>query len=90
MSNIVRFIHFAGEHATEFQIRNLLLILIQICNQAVEGLLITLFHRHFDQVHGVSQATGQARDGFNDSFQLRTLAPQLLGFIGRVPNSRIF
>lgn len=83
-------VHLAAEHATEFQLGEVLVETCQLGDDIADRALIVLFDSHVQQVAAIGQAAGQLVQGLDDLRQRRTLAAQFLGVRRVVPDIRIF
>ena len=81
---------FAGEHAAELKLRQLLFQRIQLGDGFVEGLFVVRFHGQIQQAGNVFQPLGHLIQGIYDGFQGRTLFTQRLSAFRFVPDVRLF
>jgi len=79
-----------AEHAAEFELGQRLFETLQAFGDVVYRTLVVFFHGHVEQLAGIGQTAGQLIQGIDDLRQRSTLAAQLLGVFGFVPDSRIF
>ena len=63
-------IHFAGEHAAEFELLEFFIKVFEIGFDFLDGAFVVLFHRHVEQAFCIGQAVGEVVDGFNDQFKV--------------------
>ncbi|RMS27317.1 hypothetical protein ALP71_05775, partial [Pseudomonas coronafaciens pv. garcae] len=83
-------VHFATEHAAEFELFQRRTQTLDFGSHVIDGGLVFFFGGHQQQVFGIDQSGGHFVQGFDDLRQQRALAPQLLG-VGRVvPDVWIF
>ena len=81
---------FAGEHAAELKLCQLLFQPVQLSNRFVEGLFVFGFNRQLQQTSHVFQPLGHLIQGIHNGFQRRTLFTQRLGAFRFVPDVRLF
>ena len=63
---------------------------IEICSKLGDGLLITFFGGHFEQLTGIRDTDTQRIQGNNDAFELGPLLPKRLRSIRIIPYVRLF
>jgi len=63
---------------------------LQLGYHIIYRALITLFGSHFEQLAGVSEAAAHFIQGADNLGQLGTLAPQVLGTLGFIPDAGVF
>jgi hypothetical protein len=83
-------VRFAGEHALEFEIRKLLLERIEIAGNRAGGLFIPLLLDELEQIRRLAQPLVQPAISFDDLFEPRPLASQLLRPLTVTPDTRVF
>ena len=83
-------VHFAAEHAAEFQPLEDAAQTLQLGRNVVYGALVVFFDSHVEQVAGVGQSTFEIVDGFDDLRQGGSLAAQVLGVLRLVPDVGVF
>jgi hypothetical protein len=83
-------VHFAAEHATEFQFLQQLAQTLDLSGNVIDGALVFFFGGHLQQILGVGKAGRHVVEGVDDLRQLRAFAAKVLSVLGVVPDSRIF
>jgi hypothetical protein len=86
----MRFVHLAGKHAPEFQLRNVGLQFPEVTLDRYQGIGVILFCRYFQQLIRVLQRLAHPVQGQHDFFQPRPLAAQLLGTFRVAPDFGVF
>jgi hypothetical protein len=83
-------IHFAGEHALEFQLFDAARIALDVVDHGLRGFLVVLHLREVEQLAAADQALGQRADAVDRLVQQRTFAAKRLGPFGVVPDVGAF
>ncbi len=83
-------VHLAGEHAPEFQPGDLGFQRVQVGLDNIEGFLVTLLGGHLQQFARIAHAVGEPVERQHHVLEPRTLAAQLLGTRGIVPDVGFF
>ena len=83
-------VHLAREHATEFQLGQFGVQLVEFGNDFVYGAFVVFFHRHVEQFFHVDDAGLEFLQGGDDLIQGDPLTAQVLGFFRGVPDGGVF
>ena len=83
-------VHFAAEHATEFQLFQRFAKALDFGSDVIDGRLVFFFGRHQQQVLGIDQTGRHFVQCVDDLRQQGTLAAQVLCVLGVVPDVWIF
>ncbi len=82
----VVFVHFAREHAAEFEHFQLGLQFVQFGDDVIHCTFITFFNSHIQQVFVIRQTFIKVIDGVDHGFQCGTFAAEFLGAFGVIPD----
>ena len=81
---------FAGEHTTEFKLRQLLFQHVEFCYGFVKGFFVVSFYSQFQQTRNIFQPLFHLVEGVDNGFEGGTLFTQRLCAFRFVPDVRLF